>query len=76
MRENPEEATKMLIQQGWNSGDYEMNVMLNNSLQFGVSDARTQETLKDIVQRYISLGLITKTNNVDEVMTKAWSQVQ
>ena len=76
MRENPEEATKMLIQQGWNSGDYEMNVMLNNSLQFGVSDARTQETLKDIVQRYIRLGLITKSNNVDEVMAKAWTQVQ
>ncbi|MGP1454288.1 MAG: ABC transporter substrate-binding protein [Treponema sp.] len=76
MRENPEEATKMLIKQGWNSGDYEMNVMLNNSLQFGVSDVRTQETLADIVQRYIRLGLITKTNNIDEVMEKAWTQVQ
>ena len=76
MREHPEEATKMLIRQGWNSGDYEMNVMLNNSLQFGVSDARTQETLADIVQRYIRLGLITKTNNADEVMAKAWTQVQ
>lgn len=76
MRKNPEEATKMLIEQGWNAGDYEMNVMLNNSLQFGVSDSRTQENLTDIINRYIRLGLITKTNNADEVMSKAWTPVQ
>lgn len=75
MRENPEEATKMLIAQGWNSGDYEMNVMLNNSLQFGVSDEMTKRNLTDIVGRYIRLGLITKTDNVEQVMQKAWSPV-
>jgi hypothetical protein len=76
MRENPEEATEMLIKQGWNSGDYEMNVMLNNSLQFGLSDEITKANLTDIIQRYIRLGLITRSNNVDEIMAKAWTQVQ
>ena len=75
MRENPEEATQMLIDQGWNSGDYEMNVMLNNSLQFGVGQETTEKTLQDIVERYIRLGLINSMDNKDEVMKLAWSNV-
>lgn len=73
MRENPEEATTMLMEQGWNSGDYEMNVMLNNSLQFGVTDEMTETALKDVIQRYIRLGLITENDNADEIMNMAWS---
>ena len=75
MRENPEDATKMLIEQGWNSGDYEMNVMLNNSLQFGLAQDFTETTLTDVVGRYVRLGLITSMDNVDEIMAKAWSPV-
>lgn len=66
----------MLIDQGWNSGDYEMNVMLNNSLQFGLSDEMTERTLKEVIGKYIRLGLITSTDSVDEVMEKAWTKVQ
>lgn len=73
MRDTPEEATTMLMEQGWNSGDYEMNVMLNDSLQFGVSQDTTERTLNDIVGRYIRLGLINTMDNVDEVMNLAWT---
>ena len=58
MRDNPEEATKVLMEMGWNGGNYEMNIMINNSLQFGLSDEFTGETLKDFIGRYIRLGLI------------------
>ena len=75
MRENPEDATTMLIEQGWNSGSYEMNVMLNNSLQFGLAQDFTETTLTDVVGRYIRLGLITSMDNVEEVMAKAWTPV-
>lgn len=75
MRENPEEATNMLLEQGWNGGDYEMNVMLNNSLQFGLAQDFTQNTLADIVGRYIRLGLITSMDDADEVMELAWTPV-
>lgn len=75
MRENPEEATKMLVDQGWNSGDYEMNVMLNNSLQFGLSQETTEKTLKDIVDRYIRLKLISSMDNAEEVMNLAWTKL-
>lgn len=75
MRENPEEATNVLIEKGWNGGNYDMNVMINESLQFGLSDEFTGDTLKDLIDRYIRLGLITSTDNVDEVYAQAWTSI-
>lgn len=75
MRDNSEEATKVLMDMGWNGGNYEMNIMINNSLQFGLSDEFTGETLKDFIGRYIRLGLITSMNNADEVLKLAWTPI-
>jgi NitT/TauT family transport system substrate-binding protein len=73
MRLNPDEATKYLLEKGWNGGDFDMNVMINNSLQFGLADDFTAVSLKDVVSRYVRLGLITNMDNVDEIMDLAWS---
>ena len=75
MRDNSEEATKVLMDMGWNGGNYEMNIMINNSLQFGLSDDFTGNTLKDFIQRYIRLGLITSMDNADEVLELAWTPI-
>lgn len=75
MRDNSDEATKVLMDMGWNGGNYEMNIMINNSLQFGLSDEFTGETLKDFIGRYIRLGLITSMDNADEVLKLAWSPI-
>ena len=75
MRDNPEEATKVLMEMGWNGGNYEMNIMINNSLQFGLSDQFTGDTLKDFIERYIRLGLITSMDNADEVLKLAWTPI-
>lgn len=75
MRDNSEKATKVLMDMGWNGGNYEMNIMINNSLQFGLSDEFTGETLKDFIGRYIRLGLITSMDNADEVLKLAWTPI-
>ena len=75
MRDNSEEATKVLMDMGWNGGNYEMNIMINNSLQFGLSDEFTGETLKDFIGRYIRLGLMTSMDNADEVLKLAWTPI-
>ncbi len=75
MRENPEEATELLLERGWNGGDYEMNVMINNSLQFGVDQDFTGNSLRDVTERYVRLGLITNMDDVDEIMSLAWTPV-
>ena len=75
MRENPEEATQLLLDRGWNGGDFEMNVMINTSLQFGLAQDFTAKTLEEVVGRYVRLGLIVNMDNVDEIMELAWSPV-
>ena len=75
MRENGADATQYLMEQGWNSGDFDMNVMLNNSLQFGVSDATTEASLRNIAENYVKLGLIKNMDNVDEIMALAWTSL-
>ena len=75
MRENPEEATKYLLERGWNGGDYDMNVMLNRSMQFGTSDEFTKNSLEQIVNDYLRLGLIQGMDNAEEIMDLAWSPV-
>lgn len=75
MRENPEEATQMLIDEGLNSEDYDMNVVLNNSLQFGLGSDFTEKGLRAIAEDYIRLDLITATEDIEEVMSKAWTPI-
>lgn len=75
MRDNSAEATQVLMDMGWNGGNYEMNIMINGSLQFGLSDEFTGDTLKDFIERYIRLGLITSMDNVDEVLELAWTPI-
>ena len=75
MRENTEEATTFMREKGWNSGDFDMNVMLNGSMQFGVSDAVTEASLRNITESYVKLGLIANMDNVDEIMDLVWNPV-
>lgn len=75
MRDNCEDATQMLMDQGWNGGNYEMNVMLNNALQFGLDQDFTAKSLKDVVEKYVRLGLIQNMDDVDEIMDLAWTPV-
>ena len=75
MRENGADATQFLMDKGWNGGDFDMNVLLNNSLQFGVSDSCTEASLREITENYVRLGLITNMDNVDEIMDLAWMPV-
>lgn len=73
MRENPEEATKMLIEEGLNSEDFEMNVAVNKSMKFGPTDEVAEAGLRKIAEAYIRLGIITSTDDIEEVMEKAWN---
>ena len=75
MRENNADATQLLLDRGWNGGDFDMNVMINNSLQFGLAQDFTAKTLEDVVGRYVRLGLVESMDNVEEIMGLAWTPV-
>lgn len=75
MRENTAEATDYLLERGWNAGDRDMNIMLNRSMQFGTSDAFTKNSLEQIINDYLRLGLITGMSDAQEIMDIAWTPV-
>ena len=75
MRENTEEAARTLMDQGLNGGNYERNVMINKSLQFGLSDEFTGNSLKYFAERYVETGLITSMKDTDEILALAWNPV-
>lgn len=74
MGENPEEATKTLMELGLNPADkYDMNLELNKRMQFGMqSDEYATQQMRDIVEDYIEVGLITATDDVDAVIESLW----
>ena len=73
MRENVEEGTDLMLEHSLASGDRDMNIMINDSQQWGLSDEFTETNLREIVERYVRLGLITNMDNVDEIMDLAWA---
>ena len=75
MRKNTEDSVRILLDQGWNGGNYEMNVLINNSLQFGLTDEFTSNSLKYFIERYVAKGLITSMDNLDEIYELAWHPV-
>lgn len=72
MRNNPEEAVNMLLDDGKISRDYDMNLELWNTLKFGLTDEYTKAGLEQIIDDYIRLGLITSTKDADALLEKAW----
>ena len=75
MRENPEECADTMLENGLAKGDREMNLLINNSQQFGLSNEFASANLKEIISRYVRLGLIASMDNVDEIYDLAWTDV-
>lgn len=75
VRDNIEESTQFLLDNNLISGDYEMNKLLYNSLQFGLDQDFTEHTLRKVVEKYVRLGLITAMDDVDAIMDKVWTPV-
>lgn len=76
MGENPEEATKLLIDLGLNSEDYDMNLELNSLMSFGQqSDEYATAQMRSIIEDYVEYGLITATDDVDAVCDMLWNPI-
>ena len=55
------------------TGNRDMLVEYHNSLNYGIDNATAEEGLRYIADAYIRLGIITATDDVEEVMNIAWT---
>lgn len=75
-RLHPEEAVQIMYDTDKMTGEKEDQLEFWNSLYFGLSDAITEQALKNIAADYIRLGVITKEGmTADDVMDLAWNNL-
>ena len=71
--ENLVEATQIQLDAGLLSGDLEKLVDNMETYRWGtVDNAFTERALREIVEDYVRLGLITTMDDVDAIMEKVW----
>ena len=57
------------------TGDQEVQQKFWDSLHFGLSDAFTEQSLREIAEDYLRLGIIENQDlTVDEIMDMAWTE--
>ncbi len=71
---NVEEITQAQIDEGLLTGDLAKLTECMESYQWGkvVDDAFTERALREIVEDYIRIGLLTTMKDADKVMEKVW----
>lgn len=75
-RLHSEDAVQMMFDTDKMTGEFEDQLEFWDSLDFGLSDAITEEVFHNIVEDYIRLGVIQKEGaKADEIMEKAWTNV-
>lgn len=73
IEENKEEATKLLFDKDWASGDFEQAVRMLESYDFKISDELTEEALESIVNDYKEFGLIDSSLDTEKVLSTIWN---
>lgn len=75
MMDNPEEAVKILLNNNWASGDYDLVVSIFKTYNFNVSDVETEKALRSIIDDYKKLGLINNSKSTDAIINQIWDPV-
>lgn len=76
MREKLDDSVDMMLGRELLSGDREMNIMINRSQQYGLTPEFTEANLREIIRRYIRLGLIDQMDDEEAIMALCWNPVK
>lgn len=75
-RLHSEDAVQFMFDSNKMTGEFENQLEFWDSLDFGLSDAITEEALNNIAADYIRLGVIRKEGlTADQVMELAWTSI-
>ncbi len=75
-RLNSEDAVQAMFDNDKMTGELDDQLEFWDSLHFGLSDAITEEALRNIADDYLRLGVITAEGlTVDDIMEMAWTNV-
>lgn len=72
IEENKKEASKLINDNNWGSGDVEMDTKFLETYNFKVSDDETEKTLINILDDYKNFKLIKPELDTKETLAKIW----
>lgn len=72
IEKNPEEATQMLFDNDWASGDFDLVKRMVEDCRFGIEDEMTEETLINVLNDYKKFGIITSEKSTEELLDEVW----
>jgi NitT/TauT family transport system substrate-binding protein len=75
IEENKTEATQVLFDNSWATGDFEQAVRMMESYNFKISDENTEIALRSILDDYKSFGLINSTLDTDKTLDIIWNRI-
>lgn len=75
MAENPEETVKLLQENNWASGDYDLVLEIFKTYDFTVSDELTEQTLRNTINDYRKFGIIDSPKDTETILQEIWDPV-
>ena len=72
---NREEAVKLMLENKWASGDFDKVLAFYNTLDYGVTDKNTEETLIKVIEDYKTCGILNKDFDTMETLHRVWDGV-
>lgn len=72
IEDNKEEATDILLENKWASGDRALVLKMMESWNFGITDQECEDALKNVLDDYKSFGLI-EFDDTQETLDKVWA---
>lgn len=69
---NVKEATQVLFDNNWASGDFDQAVRMMESYDWQCSNDMTEKTLKDILDDYKKFNIVTNEKSSDELLSELW----
>lgn len=72
IEDNKEEATDILLENNWASGDRDLVLRMMESWNFGITDEDCENALKDVLNDYKSFELL-EFDNTQETLDQVWA---
>lgn len=73
VEDNKEEATKILFDNHWASGDFDQALRMMNTYDFKISQKDTETAIRSTIDDYKKFGLISNEKSTDDLMKKFWN---
>ena len=64
-----------MLENKWASGTFDKVLAFYNTLDYGVTDQTTEDTLRKVINDYKTCGILSKNLDTEETLARIWDGV-